>query len=49
MKKLLTTGKAGQEYLAPSTEVFLLATEDAVLVVTSTSIPDVVEEEEGWE
>ena len=47
MKKLLTTGKAGQEYLVPSCEVFLLATEDAVLVVTS--IPDVVEEEEGWE
>ena len=37
---------AGQEYLVPSCEVFLLATEDAVLVVTSTSIPDVEEEED---
>lgn len=48
MKKLLTTGKDGQEYLAPSSEVFLLATEDAVLVVTSTSIPDVEEEDVDW-
>ena len=46
MKKLLTTGKAGQEYLAPSCEVFLLATEDAVLV--TASIPDVEEVEGEW-
>ena len=48
MKTLQKTRKAGQEYLAPSCEVFLLATEDAVLVVTSTSIPDVEEEEVDW-
>lgn len=46
MNKQLKTRKAGQEYLAPSTEVFLLATEDAVLV--AASIKDVEEEEEGW-
>lgn len=48
MKKLLMTKKTGQEYLAPSSEVFRLAMEDAVVIMTSYTIPDVEEEDVDW-
>jgi hypothetical protein len=48
MKKLLTTGKAGQEYLVPSCEVVRVAMEDSAVIMGSYTIPDVEEEEVDW-
>lgn len=48
MKTLQKTRKAGQEYLAPSSEVFRLAMEDAAVIMTSYTIPDVEEEDVDW-